>query len=217
MLNDADGYWGGAHNFYLYDQGAKGYVWLPSDTDATFDWLTSDRSHPIYWWMGRSTMQDPGQHYLAVINDPAWRANYVEAIAARLDQFDVGQIQGWVDSWSAQISDAVAQDPHKAATVAEFNTAIAKAHDEVADRAAFVRSWVACEQGQAQTDADGDGVPWCDDCNDDDPNVRPGVPEICGNNLDDNCDGVIDEGCPVNDGGVGDAAEAGVADAVEGD
>jgi hypothetical protein len=105
-------------------------------------------------------MQEPGQHYLAVINDPTWRAKYVEAIAARLDQFDVGQIQGWVVSWSAQIADAVAQDPHKAATVAQFNTAIAKAHGEVADRADFVRSWVACGQGgQVQTDADGDGIP----------------------------------------------------------
>ena len=30
-INDADGYYGGSHNFYLYDEGAKGYTWLPSD------------------------------------------------------------------------------------------------------------------------------------------------------------------------------------------
>ena len=39
LLNDADGYYGGVHNFYIYDQGAKGFVFLPNDTDSTFDWL----------------------------------------------------------------------------------------------------------------------------------------------------------------------------------
>ncbi|MFO0611298.1 MAG: MopE-related protein [Polyangiaceae bacterium] len=46
-------------------------------------------------------------------------------------------------------------------------------------------------------DADGDGDPdgHCSgkDCNDLDPNVSSLVPELCGNHVDDNCDGVIDE------------------------
>ena len=33
------------------------------------------------------------------------------------------------------------------------------------------------------------------DCNDANENVSPGKTEICGNNVDDNCDGQIDEGC----------------------
>ena len=49
-------------------------------------------------------------------------------------------------------------------------------------------------------DADRDGygvgpVCWGLDCNDADPDVNPGVWERCGNNVDDNCDGQIDEGC----------------------
>ncbi len=39
LLYDGDGYYGGFHNFYIYDQGAPGFVFLPQDTDSTFDWL----------------------------------------------------------------------------------------------------------------------------------------------------------------------------------
>jgi hypothetical protein len=33
------------------------------------------------------------------------------------------------------------------------------------------------------------------DCDDSNPDVNPGVEEVCGNGIDDNCDGGIDEGC----------------------
>jgi hypothetical protein len=77
----------------------------------------------------------------------------------------------------------------------DFNMALAATRDMITNRPMYLQSFVACEQGSGGEDKDGDGVPWCNDCRDDDATVHPGAAEICGNSFDDNCDGVVDEGC----------------------
>ena len=47
-----------------------------------------------------------------------------------------------------------------------------------------------------EVDADGDGYFICDgDCADSDAEVNPGSEEVPGNGVDDDCDGLVDEGC----------------------
>jgi hypothetical protein len=199
LLNDADGYYGGAHNFYLYDQGSAGMIFLPTDTDSTFDWLaTFDLpafdDHPIFFWVARAApAPPPGPHWNIVMADAGWRKKYADAIAALLARWNADEIKGWIDTWSQQIAADVAADPHAWATPDDFQKAVATARAVVDQRAAYLQSFVDCENGNG-ADADGDGARWCDDCRDDDPTIHLGAPELC-NGVDDNCNGAVDEGC----------------------
>jgi len=50
-------------------------------------------------------------------------------------------------------------------------------------------------------DLDGDGYPSCTtDCNDNDPSIHFGAPEVCGDNIDQDCSGVADDSIACNSG-----------------
>jgi len=80
------------------------------------------------------------------MGDPATQKKYVDAIASALSQWNVGQIQGWIDTWSQQISDAATSDPHAWATPAQFHDAVTTLHDIVKQRADFLQTFVDCER-----------------------------------------------------------------------
>jgi hypothetical protein len=68
--------------------------------------------------------------------------------------------------------------------------------NRAADFALFIAfdSGLGCQAGGGNGDFDGDGTTICNnDCNEMDVSVHPGVPEVCNNFRDDDCDGMQDQ------------------------
>jgi hypothetical protein len=190
LLPQPDGYWGADSNYYVYDHPRRGFIYLTDDLDATFDFMPVDM-HPLYFWLNRDQpWRDPGPNYVVVMADDMWRGRFVEIISQLLAGWDVTALQERVDRWSAQIAPALEADPNKVATFAVHQAHQKKLRDFVAARPEAVRRWMACYHGGG-VDADGDGYPWCMDCDDASPALHPGAAEICDDGIDQNCNGII--------------------------
>lgn len=189
MMPDKDGYYGGKHNFFLYDHPSRGFLWLPHDLDAVFDARPFDVD-PVFW----ARDDQPGLHWLLVMGDPTWLGNYEAALCdGALAAYDVDRLQARVDAWSAQIAEAIDDDPRFRFTTAEWTDAIAALRDFIPARRELVAEWCACRQDGGR-DGDDDGVPFCRDIDDDDDDL-PAAVEACGDDLDDDGDGWVDEDC----------------------
>ncbi len=193
LLPQPDGYWGGNSNFYVYDHPTRGFIWLTDDLDATFEFMPPDM-HPIYFWLNRNPARRPGPHYVALMHEDQWRNRFIEILAQLVEGWDVGQLQQRVSTWAEQIHEALEADPHRSGTAEADFAQQGKLSDFVAARPDYIHSWLACVH-DGGPDADGDGTAWCLDCDDASPTSHPGAPEICGDGVDQNCNGVIDEGC----------------------
>ncbi len=197
MLPDADGYWCCNHNYYLYDHPKRGFLFIPFDLDYSFD------GSPPAIFAAIAVNADPYSylrdigakppHFLMLMSDPKWRGKFLAAIKAARAAYDVATLVKRVDEWSAQIADAVAQDPNKTFSNDVHVAAVASLRDYISARAAYVDQWLDCSGGQG-LDYDGDGTLWCNDCDDSNPAVHPGAPEKC-NGVDDDCDGAVDDAC----------------------
>lgn len=191
LLPQPDGYWGGNSNFYVYDHPRRGFIWLTDDLDATFEFNPADM-HPLYFWLNRSFRRTPGPQYVAVMADSMWRGRFVEIMTQLLDGWDVASLQARAQRWAAQIADALAADPNKPKGFERLQEQQRLLIDFLTARPEAVRRWLGCFH-DGGVDADGDGVAWCLDCDDGSPTAFPGATEICGDGVDQDCNGLIDD------------------------
>lgn len=195
VIGDADGYYNGRANFYLYDHPDRGFIWIASDLDTVFaDEYLPFESSPVFpscfaRWDG------DWQHYELMMKDAGGLEMYVHEVAAAHDRYDVSGMQARVDDWSAQIARAAAEDPHQPFGGDAFDVGVTDMRSYVAARAEYLDAWLGCREAGSGPDEDADGYDMCHDCNDIDATVRPGAPETC-NLIDDDCDGrtdIVDE------------------------
>jgi len=195
MILDADGFWIGRQNFFLYDHPKRGWLWIPHDLDATIDWA-DEKTDPLFYWGHMMPWDRPWAHYAAVINDPDTRDRYIAALHHAYDVSVATKLPELLDRWAAQVADAAAADPTRPFSIDDHSRAVQALRAALVARGAMVEEWLDCRQSPAgAADADGDGHPSCLDCNDGDPRVYPGAPEVCGDGVDQSCDGSDTNGC----------------------
>ncbi len=143
VLPDGDGAWAGGLNFYVYNDPKTGFNVIPWDKDATFTRLDFDTDPYTYIKPGNAGRP----FYEIATDDPAWFKKYIEALAYVLEHgYKVEVLQSRIDAWSAQIAAAAAEDPNKPFTTSEHLAAVQEKRTFVAQRHAYLKTWLACWQ-----------------------------------------------------------------------
>ena len=151
MIPAMDNYWAGVEiNYYLYNHPSQGFVYLPYDLDISFGdaaytdgslvWPDTVYADPIsyehYGWRKEALVQ-------TVLGDPIWCRRFVEELELSRAVFDANTLIETIDTWDAQISDALVADPNRTFSATRHTAAIEHLRSFVFDRAAFVDSWLA--------------------------------------------------------------------------
>jgi len=179
-----DGYAWTRNNYFIYRGPDARWTFMPWGTDQTFfDYL------PI--WGGDGRIE---QMCGASLPCREQLADAFTAVSGRV--IDLGLVER-CDQLLALIDEAMQEDPRKEYDPDVVYWGIDMTQDFLLGRAQDVEDQLVCVD-PSTVDEDGDDAPGCGfDCNDGDPLVFPGAPELC-NVADDNCNGVLDDNvaCP---------------------
>jgi hypothetical protein len=191
VLGDDDGFVCCQHNFYIYAHPTRGLLMIPWDFDDVMDVAphTSDLIDGYGFGLGLYQQQ----HFMLAMADPTWRAAYVTEVEAMNALLAGDAVGATIDTFDAQIADAVAADSLHTWGYEERIETVDRMKRWVVARHEYVDAWVACERG-SPVDADNDGLDSCSDLDD----GTPVSDETCNGHDDDN-NGRIDDAPECND------------------
>ncbi len=179
-----DGYAWTRNNYSVYRAPDSRWSFIPWGTDQTFgDFL------PI--WGGEGRIEQ-----MCVQSLPC-RAALRDAFADVVARVDTLALVDYCDQLRMLIEEPMQEDPRKEYGPDDVHYGIDMTKQFLIDRQADVLAQSYCADPTA-IDDDGDGAWGCGyDCDDGDPGVYPGAPELC-NLTDDDCNGLLDDDpdCP---------------------
>lgn len=190
VLGDNDGYWCCGHNFYLYEHPSQGVQFVPWDLDLGYDFMPYD-ADPVVGYDSPYDGLFAQTAFVLVANDATWGPKLVDAVETMNAAMDPDTVLAQLDTWEAEFADALYADPHRTIGWEEHQGAFERLRAWIPARHAFLESWVACARG-AETDADGDGYPVCEDPDDGDASISPAGVETC-DGRDEDANGQIDD------------------------
>lgn len=186
FLSHWDGYAATRNNYFIYRPRGGRWSWVPWGTDQTFEKV----DYPL--WTGFGRVQQLCFRSLACRQKLG--EIYGELIGSVVK---LGLVQQ-ATLLESVLYETAFEDPRKEHSMVEIQAAIGNLRDYLRNRPGFVSGELFCTD-PANMDKDGDGVSACGglDCNDNEPTIYPGAPELC-NVVDDDCDGFIDNSpdCP---------------------
>lgn len=145
VIPQADGFFVGGINYYMYNHPKRGFIFIPWDLDYSFEEAPVNAdliTFEVDFGLGK-----PPQ-FLTVVLSEKWYPKYLEAIEKALLAYDVETLQSRLDQWAEQIADAIIEDPNKHFTYEEHVNAIQGLRQYIEDRAYFVALWLNCKRGE---------------------------------------------------------------------
>jgi hypothetical protein len=179
LIGDFDGY-RHSHNYRIYrDPEAKRWFFIPWGIDRTF-----------YKRLG--AFDSNGLVARRCFDDRDCRIAYLQELRRVLDAYRKLNLDQGLEVLGSFVADASAGDPRRPYPPERTGKARASLKKFLAGRAADLADELACLDGDREVDRDGDGH-GCMDCDDQDPAVHPGAFDTCGNQVDDDCSGLVDD------------------------
>lgn len=151
MLPAMDNYWAGVEiNYYIYHHPTRGFLYLPYDMDLVFGdsaypdgtlvWPDTVNADPILYehpgWLKEDRMK-------MVLSDPVWCQKFVDELVLARAAYSPAKMSAQVDTWNAQIEQALAQDQRKPFSMTAHANALSSMKAFFGQRAAVVDQWLA--------------------------------------------------------------------------